>query len=182
MRPPLAAGLLLLAACTGTVHPPERGVDTAVGGGGELGGSAAPPGWIEVVGGPRCVIDDTELLGFCGEGATVFWAGGDTELATADCDQQLSAVVWMANDSWAEETTHSLAGEPEVLDAGQAAVWFEVDGEVWVGDSGSAQATDMGGGTVRVVFDAPSTIDFVSRAEAGPAVRGEVWCTLPDAR
>jgi hypothetical protein len=172
----LSAAAVLLAACSSKLNPTQRGVDTGVpladGADGAVG-----PGWLEVEGEARCTVDDRELVGFCGESPTTFWADGSTELAEADCARSLGATVWMSAATWSDSVDHSLVPETNDLEANQATVWFDLDDETWVSDSGSATATLVGVDTVRVDFETEGTVDFLSRETPGPVVSGRVWCT-----
>jgi hypothetical protein len=172
----LPAAALVLVACSGKLNPTQRGVDTGVpradGEGGAVG-----PGWLEVEGETRCTVDDRELVGFCGESPTTFWADGSTDLAEADCARSLGATVWMSAQTWADSVDHRLVPETNELEANQATVWFDLDDETWVSDGGRATATEVGVDTVRVDFETEATVDFLTRETPGPVVRGQVWCT-----
>lgn len=183
----LCSGLLLVAglsACSGGKDDtPTGSAESATGGTVDVidtgGGGVAPPGWLEV-GDTRCTVDDGDLLGFCGESSETFWADASTQLADADCAQSLAATVWMSATSWEAGGDHALGSDSTELQSGEAAVWFDQDDETWVGTSGTATAERSGTDRVRVAFEAPATVDFLTGEAAGPAVQGEVWCTLSD--
>jgi hypothetical protein len=173
-----------IIACSGSKdETPTGSAESATGGTVDVidtgGGGVSPPGWLEVDG-TRCTVDDGDLLGFCGESSSTFWADGSTQLADADCARALSATVWMSAASWDAGGDHALVGESTELQSGEATVWFDLDDDTWVGETGTATAERVGVERVRVVFEAPATVDFLTGEEAGPAVQGEVWCTLSD--
>ncbi len=170
----LVIGLL---GCTGKTGGKSSGRDSGTDDTAADGGGG---GWLEIDGGPRCAVDDGALLGFCGESASTFWADGSTDFAEAPCAESLSATVWMAPGTWAGGEAHALGGDSTALADGEADVWFDHGDANWVATGGTATAVELGVDSVRVRFESDATVDFLTREEPGPGVRGEVWCTLSD--
>lgn len=159
-RSALSATSLLLTACTA---------------GADSGKSSAASGWLSLDGGDRCVVDDGDLVGFCGESDVAFWGDGSTD---GGCAAELSGTVWMHPESW-RNGSHTLTTESTELGSGEASVWFDVDGETFVSSAGSAQVSIHGDDTVAIAFSATSLVTFLGQDVTSHTAAGEVLCTRP---
>ena len=137
-------------------------------------GKSASAGWLSLDGGERCVVDDGDLVGFCGQSDATFWGDGSTQ---GDCGAELSATVWMHPESW-RSGSHTLTPESTELGSGEASVWFDVDGETFVSSAGTARTSTQGDDTVTIRFSATSMVTFLGGDATSHTAAGEVLCTL----
>ncbi len=141
------------------------------------GSNAASTGFLALSDGTRCVVDDGDLKGFCGEGSTSFWGDASTEFSDAPCDISMSATVWMNASTWSDGTEHTLAHHADLNDH-EATVWMTIAGQETASGSGTARAKTNAHDEVSITFDIPELVDFLSSEPTGMGASGEVICTL----
>ena len=141
------------------------------------GASASSAGFLALTDGTRCVVDDGDLKGFCGEGDSSFWGDASTEFSDAPCDISISATVWMSAATWSDGTAHTLGHHTDLNDH-EATVWMTIGGQETASGSGTARANTNAHDEVRITFEIPELVDFLSSEATGMGASGEVLCTL----